>query len=90
VAACQVLLAIIGPTWLTVSDEQCRRRLDKPDDLVRLEVEAALTRGVRVIPILTEDAVMPQRHDLPRSLTGLARRNPLTSRHETFRSDAGV
>ena len=53
-AACQVLLAIIRPTWLTVSDEQGRRRLDKPDDLVRLEVEAALTRGVRVIPILTE------------------------------------
>lgn len=32
---------------------------------------------------------MPQRHDLPRSLTGLARRNALTIRHETFRSDAG-
>ena len=89
VAACRVLLVIIGPTWLTAADERGNRRLDDPDDLVRLEVEAALTRGVRVIPILTEGAVMPARHDLPESLAGLARRNALTVRHENFRSDAG-
>src|SRR6185437_14616575 len=52
VAACTVLLAIIGPTWLSAVDLHGRRRLDDPDDLVRLEIEAALARGVRVIPIL--------------------------------------
>lgn len=57
VAACKVVLAIIGPIWLTASDEQGRRRLDNPDDLVRIEIEAALARDVRVIPILIEDAV---------------------------------
>ena len=61
VAACKVLLAIIGPTWLTATDERGRRRLDDPDDIVRLEIEAALARGVRVIPILVEGAVMPGR-----------------------------
>jgi hypothetical protein len=89
VAACQVLLAIIGPTWLTAADERGGPRLDDPDDIVRLEIEAALARGVRVIPILVEGAVMPGRQDLPESLADLARRNALVIRHESFRSDAG-
>jgi hypothetical protein len=59
VATCKVLLAIIGPNWLTVTDERGRRRLDDPDDIVRLEIEAALARDVRVIPILFEGAVAP-------------------------------
>jgi hypothetical protein len=88
VAACRVLLAIIGPTWLIATDGRGRRRLDDPDDIVRLEVEAALARGVRVIPILVEGATMPARQDLPDSLAGLARRNALTIRHESFRHDA--
>jgi TIR domain len=89
VATCKVLLAIIGPTWLTATDERGRRRLDDPGDIVRLEIEAALARGVRVIPILAEGAPMPSREDLPGSLAGLARRNALFIRHESFRSDAG-
>ena len=89
VAACKVLLAVIGPAWLSAADEHGRRRLDDPDDLVRLEIEAALDRGVLVIPILVEGAAMPGRGDLPESLAGLARRNALLIRHESFRSDAG-
>jgi hypothetical protein len=89
VAACKVLLAIIGPTWLTVADERGHRRLDDPNDIVRLEVGAALARSVLVIPILVEGAVMPTRQDLPESLADLARRNALPIRHESFRSDAG-
>src|SRR6202044_312660 len=58
VAACKVLLAIIAPDWLPAADERGRRRLDDPDDIVRLEIEAALARRVRVIPILVEGAVM--------------------------------
>ena len=89
VAACTVLLAIIGPAWLTAADERGGRRLDDPDDLVRLEIEAALTRTVQVIPILVGGAVMPARDDLPDSLAGLGRRNALVIRHESFQSDAG-
>src|SRR5271166_3159555 len=89
VADCKVLLAIIGPTWLTATDERGCRRLDDPDDIVRLEVEAALARDVWVIPILVEGAVMPTRQDLPESLAGLAHRNALLIRHESFRYDAG-
>lgn len=56
---------------------------------MRLEIEAALARDVRVIPILVEGAVMPGREDLPESLAGLARRNALLIRHESFRYDVG-
>ena len=89
VAACGVLVAVIGPNWLTATDEQGRRRLDAQDDFVRLEIEAALARGVRVIPILAEGAVMPGPQDLPRSIASLAGRNALLIRHDSFRSDAG-
>jgi TIR domain len=89
VATCRVLLAVIGPNWLSATDERGRRRLDDPDDIVRLEIQAALDRGVRVIPIMVEGAVMPGRQDLPECLASLARRHALTMRHESFRSDAG-
>jgi hypothetical protein len=89
VDACAVLVAVIGPDWLTAADERGGRRLDDPDDLVRLEVGAALARGVRVIPVLVEGTVMPGREDLPDSLAGLARRNALRVRHDSFRDDAG-
>jgi len=85
---CEVLLAIIGPGWLAAADESGLRRLEDPDDIVRIEIEAALARNVRVIPILMENAVMPKRQDLPESLARLARRNALTVRHDTFRYDA--
>jgi hypothetical protein len=88
VAACQVLVAVIGPHRLTVTDVRGHRRLDDPDDIVQLEIEAALARDVRVIPILVDGAVMPSRDDLPESLAGLARRNALLVRHETFGYDA--
>jgi hypothetical protein len=89
VAACQVLVAVIGPAWLTATDERGRRRLDDPDDHVRLEIEAALVRGVRVIPVLAEGTAMPRQVDLPDCLAGLPRLNALLVRLESFRYDAG-
>jgi TIR domain len=88
VSTCEVLLAVIGPRWLTATDEDGQRRLEDPDDIVRLELAAALERDIRVIPILVEDAEMPRRHELPEELAGLARRNALSLRHESFRADA--
>ncbi len=77
VGSCEVLLALIGDRWLTVTGQDGRRRLDNPDDFVRLEIEAALTRSVRVIPILVEGARMPRADELPASLAKLARRQAL-------------
>jgi hypothetical protein len=73
VGSCDVLLVMIGPHWLELTDEAGRRRLDKPDDYVRLEVEAALGRGVRVIPALLREAGPPSSDQLPESLKRLSR-----------------
>jgi hypothetical protein len=77
VASCDVLLVIIGNEWLTITDDHGRRRLNNPDDFVRLEIEAALTRNVRVIPILVNDARMPRPDELPDTLARLVRRQAL-------------
>jgi TIR domain len=87
VSTSRVLLAVIGPSWLTATDQDGRRRLEDPNDLVRLEIAAALERDIRVIPILVEDAVMPRRQELPENLAELADRQALRVRHESFRSD---
>ena len=71
VEACSVLLALIGPRWLT-AEEDGGRRLDDPQDWVRLEIETALNRGVRVIPVLVDEARMPSACELPPSLQSLA------------------
>jgi hypothetical protein len=75
VGSCEVLLVLIGPQWLTATDAKGVRRLDDPEDFVRLEVETALNRDdVRVIPILVDNAKMPTPQELPAGLAGLARR----------------
>jgi len=75
VESCDVLLALIGPQWLTITDENGQRRLDNSEDYVRLEIETALTRKIRVIPILVDDARMPRVTELPSILGPLVRRN---------------
>jgi hypothetical protein len=73
---CNVVLAIIGPRWLDARDREGERRIDDPDDWVRLEIERALARdGVEVIPVLVDGARLPPREELPPSLLGLRRRN---------------
>ena len=74
---CDVLIALIGPDWLATDVDGGRRRIDNPDDYVRLEIEAALSRNIRVIPALVERAAMPRSDELPEGLVQLARRNAL-------------
>jgi len=87
VEACDVLLAVIGPGWLDAKDSAGTRRLDKPDDFVRIEIAAALARDVRVIPLLVDGARMPTADQLPEPLKQLARRQATRLAHEQFGSD---
>lgn len=87
VGKCDVLLAVMGEAWATAVTPAGQRRLAMADDLVRVEVESALSRGIRVIPVLVEDADMPDARELPAELAGLVRRNALRIRHESFRQD---
>lgn len=73
VGSCDALLALIGPTWLAAKDEAGRRRLDDPNDHVRLEIATALgSSDVLVIPVLVGPTSMPARADLPKPLAALA------------------
>jgi TIR domain len=89
VASCAVLLALIGDQWLGVTEENGQRRLDDPRDWVRLEIEAALTRNVPVIPILTGRARMPGTADLPPSIADLANCQAIKLSPDQFESDLG-
>ena len=74
-SSCDAFLVLIGKEWLTCRDEQGHRRLDNPDDFIRLETSTALKRDVRVIPVLVEGATMPTAAELPDDMATLARRN---------------
>jgi hypothetical protein len=87
VGSSDALLALIGNQWLTATDQNGRRRLDNPGDFVRLEIEAALTRGVRIIPILVDGAPMPREDQLPESLAPLVRRQALELNPNRFGGD---
>jgi TIR domain/WD domain, G-beta repeat len=84
-----VMVALIGSQWATVSDEQGRRRLDDPDDYVRFEVQTALERGVRVIPVLLDNARPLRQQQLPAELHKLARLNALELSYGRYQYDSG-
>src|SRR4029078_10488716 len=87
VAACDVLLVVIGQNWLHSKDESGKRRLDSPDDFVAVEIEAALARDIRVIPLSVDEARMPKADQLPDPIKLLARRNAVEVRHLHFGRD---
>jgi hypothetical protein len=87
VGSCHAFVALIGRRWLTVTDVTGRRRIDNPEDFVRLELEAALQRSIRVIPVLVQDADMPSSDELPSSLTPLSRRHALEIRDSSWQYD---
>ena len=73
IARCQVLLVLIGDTWLTERGSDGSPRLSDPADFVRLEVAAGLRSGMPVIPVLVRGARMPAESALPDDLKPLVR-----------------
>ena len=89
VDTCTVLVALIGRQWTTIADEEGSGRLDDPGDYVRLEVQTALARGVRVIPVLVDGARPPREQQLPAGLQELAGLNALELSYGRYEYDAG-
>jgi len=87
VGQCDALIAVIGRNWASSKYLDDQRRLDDPNDFVRIEIEAALSRKIRVIPILVDGATMPRPDDLPDSLKKLTRRQGIEISHTRFDSD---
>ena len=89
VGDCDTVLAVIGKEWMGQATDGHARVAD-PSDFVRLEVAAALERGVPVIPVLVDDAAMPAARDLPKDLEPLAWRNAVELRHSRWDADLQV
>ena len=87
VAQCDVLLALIGPHWMSMADGKGQRRLDDPEDFVRVEIGAALARNVRVIPILIDGAPMPPAAELTPDLAPMVRRQAVAIDPVSFNTE---
>ncbi|MCW5664129.1 MAG: toll/interleukin-1 receptor domain-containing protein [Piscinibacter sp.] len=84
---CEVMLALIGRGWADARDAAGQRRLEQPNDFVRLEIATALQRNVAVTPVLVQDARMPSADALPDDLKPLAFRNGFEISHQTWDSN---
>lgn len=78
---CDIFLVIIGSHWLNITGLSGSRRLDDPNDFVRVEVESALNSpNILVVPVLVDNASMPTEDELPEGLKELAYRNAVKVR----------
>ena len=84
------LLAVIGRHWIDARDDEGLRRLEHPEDPLRIEIETALRLKLPVIPVFVLPAKAPRRQDLPQSLRDLPDLNGVTIRVEPhFAADVG-
>ncbi|MEU1402400.1 TIR domain-containing protein [Streptomyces sp. NPDC005728] len=79
---CDILLAIMGAGWVSVTDEHGRRRLDDPKYWVRWEIERALEWGLVVLPVMVDGVDMPDKKQLPVELHKLTMRQNIPFRPE--------
>jgi TIR domain len=77
-----VVIAVIGPRWLPELKER-----SPGDDYVRYELEVALQKDRRVIPLLVNGASMPSPEELPETLKSLTERQAFDVSDARFKSD---
>ena len=85
-----VLLAVIGPHWLsTLHDRGQRGTVEHVEDVVRDEIELGLSNrlDVKVVPVLVDGATMPAVFDLPRPIRALADQQAMALRNESYAED---
>jgi hypothetical protein len=87
--SCSVLLTVIGRNWAAaLKPKSTLRRLDDPNDYLRVEVATALkNEGVLVIPVLVGEAAMPAVEELPEELAQLAYLHAFELRDSRWESD---
>lgn len=73
IAASDALLVVIGRRWAADAGDGRPSRLFDADDWVRTEIEAALSQGKVIIPVLVGGARMPSPSALPDSIQALTR-----------------
>ncbi|MFN3998463.1 toll/interleukin-1 receptor domain-containing protein [Algoriphagus sp.] len=85
----KVLLAMIGPHWMKVTDSNGVKRIQKDEDWVRKEIAQALERKIRVIPVLVNGAEMPDSQELPDDLKELSLRHAQELTSSRWNYDVG-
>lgn len=71
------VLVIMGRFWLTATDDEGVRLIDKEDDFVRREILLGIEADKKVIPVLL-GTPRPKRADLPEALRPLAERQSIS------------
>lgn len=84
---CNVLLVVMSKNWLEVTDKNGNRRINDPDDLVRIEIATAIDRNIQVIPVLFDNIPMPTSSELPDNLKSLPRRQFVEIETTRFEAD---
>ena len=82
-------IVLIGRRWVSITKDDGSRRLDDPTDFVRLEVGAALRRGVAVFPVLVDGATPPSSGSLPEDIREVASRHAIELSNERWNYDVG-
>lgn len=90
-ASADVLLAVIGPLWLKITDDTGARLIDREADWVRRELATTFQRGIPVLPVLLKDtpdnATLPAQADLPDDIKPLAFRQTVAVSHRNLKRD---
>jgi len=89
VSRCKVLIVMIGKRWME-QQPGVGPRINDEKDFVRIEIAAALSRGIRVIPVLLDGASMPTEEELPEPLRLFARRHAIEISNNRFNSDVDI
>lgn len=89
-ARCEAVIALIGVRWLSAADADGERRLERHDDFVRLELEAALERSLTIIPVLVQGARMPTEGEVPDSLSAVVRYQALELTERHWHADVAI
>ena len=86
--ASPILLVLVTPNYLGARDAQGRRSIDRADDPVRDELEAALAAGAQIIPLLCDGvAQTPPAAELPPPFDQLSERTWRKLRAYDWRED---
>jgi len=88
VGQCEVMVSLVGKSWLVLPDEIGAPRIKNPEDWVRLEIQAALERNIPVVPVLVQRASMPSQNQVPSDIAQFTRRQAFELLDNRFHQDA--
>lgn len=84
------VISLVGREWLAALDKTNYPPGEVTKDFVRFEIAEALRRNVPVLPVLLDDASMPNSDQLPMEMQGLLRRHAMDLHSKRFPEEAAA